>query len=158
MPRLIQHLWFDSDMMAAIETYVAAIPDSHLDWTSVLPADSPAGPAGTMKLAGFTLGGVPYQAFEAGAHHGFNDAFSIMVECEDQATLDRIWAALLAGGGKEVACGWLNDRWGLRWQIVPKRLGELMSDPDPARARRTAEAMMTQVKFDIAALEAAADG
>jgi len=142
-------------MMAALETYVRLIPGSSIDWVQGLDAETPSGPPGSVTIAGFTLGDQRYRAIEAGEHHPFNDAFSIMVECEDQATLDRIWEGLLQGG-KPQQCGWLIDRWGLRWQIVPKRLAELMDNPDPQKTKRVIEAMLKMVKFDIAALEAAA--
>lgn len=94
-------------------------------------------------------------AIEAGPLDPFNHSFSIMLECADQAEIDRLWAALSDGGSTE-QCGWLRDRWGLCWQIVPKRLSELMSDPDPDRVKRVTEAMLRMTKFDIAGLEQAA--
>lgn len=155
--KITQHLWFERDMEAAIRFYASLIPGSAVHWISPLPADTPSGPAGSVRLAGFTLGDQRYQAIEAGKLDPFNHAFSIMVECDGQAELDRLWDALREGGSVE-QCGWLRDRWGLSWQIVPKRLGELMGDPDPARVKRVTEAMLKMVKFDIAALEAAAEG
>lgn len=151
-----QHLWFEKDMEGAVRFYTGLIPNSALEWITPLPADSPSGPAGSVSLAGFTLGGQQYMAIDAGPMEPFNHAFSIMVECEDQAEIDRLWDALSAGGQVE-QCGWLRDRWGLSWQIVPKRLGELMQG-DPAQSKRVAEAMLKMVKFDIAGLEAAASG
>jgi predicted 3-demethylubiquinone-9 3-methyltransferase (glyoxalase superfamily) len=144
-------------MEAALRFYTALIPGSSIDWVSAVPADNPSGPAGSVKVAGFTLGDQRYMAIEAGPLDPFNHSFSIMVECGDQAEIDRLWDALKEGGSVE-QCGWLRDRWGLCWQIIPKRLGELMSDPDPAKAKRVAEAMLKMVKFDIAGLEAAARG
>ena len=157
MARVIQHLWFARDMQAAVSRYVSLIPDSAIEWTSVMPAESPAGPAGSVSLAGFRLGGQSYMAIEAGPLDPFNHSFSIIVECGTQAELDRLYDALLEGGQAE-PCGWLKDRWGLSWQVVPKRLGELMMDPDRAKAKRVAEAMLKMVKLDIAGLEAAARG
>jgi predicted 3-demethylubiquinone-9 3-methyltransferase (glyoxalase superfamily) len=110
-----------------------------------------------VKYAGFRLGDQRYQALEAGPLDPFNHSFSIMVECDDQAEVDRIWEALRGGGATE-QCGWVRDRWGLSWQIVPKRLGELMSDPDREKVKRVSEAMLKMVKLDIAGLEAAARG
>ncbi|EKE73869.1 3-demethylubiquinone-9 3-methyltransferase [Oceanibaculum indicum P24] len=144
-------------MEAALRLYVSLIPGSSLDWLSGLPADTPSGPAGSVRLAGFTLGDQRYMAIEAGPLDPFNHSFSIMLECADQAEIDRLWAALSDGGSTE-QCGWLRDRWGLCWQIVPKRLGELMSDPDPDRVKRVTEAMLRMTKFDIAGLEQAAAG
>lgn len=155
--KVIQNLWFEKDMEAALRFYVSLVPGSAIEWVSALPAESPSGPAGSVKIAGFTIGDQRYMAIEAGPLDPFNHSFSIMVECDTQAEIDRLWEALQDGGTVE-QCGWVRDRWGLCWQITPKRLGELMQDPDPARARRTAEAMLKMVKLDIAALEAAAAG
>ena len=155
MAKVTQHLWFARDMEAAIRFYAGLIPGSSIEWISSLPADTPSGPAGKVRLAGFTLGDQRYVALEAGPLDPFNHSFSILVECDDQAEIDRLWEALTEGGQAE-RCGWLRDRWGLSWQIVPAQLGRLMNDPDRAKARRAAEAMLTMVKFDIAALEAAA--
>ena len=155
--KVVQHLWLERDMAAALAFYTALIPGSRVDWTEALPVESPSGPPGSVTIAGFTLGDQSYQAIEAGPLDPFNHSFSIMVLCNDQAQVDRLWEALVEGGTTE-QCGWLRDRWGLSWQIVPKRLGELMSDPDPAVRRRTGAAMMQMVKFDIAGLEAAARG
>ncbi len=153
--KVTQHLWFEKDMEAAIRFYTALIPGSSIGWVSAIPADTPSGPAGSVRIASFTLGGQRYMAIEAGPLEPFNHSFSIMVECDDQAEIDRLWDALAEGGSVE-RCGWLRDRWGLCWQITPKRLGELMGDPDRAKARRVTEAMLGMAKFDIAALEAAA--
>jgi len=120
-------------------------------------AESPSGPAGSVKIAAFSLGDQRYMAIEASPLDPFNHSFSIMVECDTQAEIDRLWDALKEGGRTE-QCGWLADRWGLSWQIAPRRLGELMSDPDREKARRVSEAMLKMVKFDIAELEAAAKG
>jgi predicted 3-demethylubiquinone-9 3-methyltransferase (glyoxalase superfamily) len=155
--KVTQHLWFERDMEAAIRFYTGLIPGSAVHWISPLPADTPSGPAGSVRLAGFTLGDQRYQAIEAGPLDPFNHAFSIMVECDSQAEIDRLWDALHEGGTVE-QCGWLRDRWGLSWQILPKRLGELMTDPDQAKVKRVTEAMLQMVKIDIAGLEAAAQG
>jgi len=157
MTKVTQHLWFEKDMEAAVRFYTALIPGSALAWISAIPADNPSGPAGSVRIAAFTLGDQRYMAIEAGPLDPFNHSFSIMVECADQAEIDRLWEALKEGGSVE-HCGWLRDRWGLSWQITPRRLGELMMDPDRAKAKRVTEAMLTMVKFDIAALEAAAQG
>jgi predicted 3-demethylubiquinone-9 3-methyltransferase (glyoxalase superfamily) len=157
MMKVTQHLWFEKDMESAIRFYTSLIPGSSVGWVSALPAETPSGPAGSVKLAGFTLGDQRYMAIEAGPLDPFNHSFSIMVECDTQAEIDRLWDALREGGATE-QCGWLRDRWGLSWQIAPKRLGELMSDPDPATVKRVTEAMLKMVKFDIEGLEAAARG
>lgn len=153
--KVIQHLWFENDMEAAVRFYTSLIPGSSVDWVSTVPAETPSGPPGSVTIAGFTLGNQNYMAIEAGPLDPFNHSFSIMVECETQAEIDRLWDALKEGGSVE-QCGWLRDRWGLCWQIVPKRLGELMNDPDSEKAKRVMEAMLKMIKFDIAGLEAAA--
>ena len=155
--KVTQHLWFEKDMDAAIKFYTSLIPGSKIEWVSAIPADNPSGPAGSVGMAAFTIGDQRYMAINAGPLDPFNHSFSIMVECDTQAEIDRLWDALKEGGSTE-QCGWLRDRWGLCWQITPKRLGELMMDPDPAVSKRVTEAMLKQVKFDIAALEAAARG
>ena len=155
--KVTQHLWFEKDMEAAIGLYTSLVPGSAIKWTTTIPAETPSGPAGSVKIASFTLGDQRYMAIEAGPLDPFNHSFSIMVECETQAEIDRLWEALKADGATE-HCGWLRDRWGLSWQITPKRLGELMMDPDRAKAKRVTQAMLKMVKFDIAALEAAAKG
>ena len=155
--KVTQYLWFEKDMDAAIRLYTTLIGGSTIDWDSSVGADNPSGPAGSVKMVGFTLGDQRYMAIQAGPLDPFNRSFSIMVQCENQAEVDRLWAALTEGGS-ESRCGWLKDRWGLSWQIVPKRLGELMADPDRAKARRVTEAMLKMGKLDIAGLEAAARG
>ncbi len=155
--KVTQHLWFEKDMEAAIRFYTTLIPGSRIEGDTAVMADNPSGPAGSVKIMAFTLGGQNYMAIEAGPLDPFNHSFSIMVEPETQAELDRLWEALKDGGSVE-QCGWLKDRWGLSWQVTPSRLRELMNDPDPAVARRVAKQMMTMVKLDIAPLEAAAKG
>jgi predicted 3-demethylubiquinone-9 3-methyltransferase (glyoxalase superfamily) len=153
--KVTQHLWFEKDMEAAIGFYTSLIPGSSVQWVSPLLAETPSGPPGSVKVASFTLDDQRYMAIEAGPLDPFNHSFSIMVECETQGDLDRLWDALKEGGSVE-QCGWLKDRWGLSWQIAPARLGELMSDPDQEKVKRVTEAMLRMVKLDIAALEAAA--
>lgn len=153
--KICTFLWYAHEAEEAARFYASIFPDSHVDSVSAMPADSPSGPAGSVKVVDFTLLGQQFQAMTAGPHHDFNDAISIVVRCDDQAELDRYWDALLAGGGKPQACGWLMDRWGLRWQIVPAMLDELMSTGDVARRKRVAEAMMKMIKLDVVALQRA---
>jgi len=158
-PKVLTHLWYADGAEEAARFYASVFPDSRVDRVWTLPTDSPSGPAGSVKVVDFTLLGQRFQAISAGPHHEFNDAISIVVLCEDQAEIDRYWDALLQNGGRPQACGWLIDRWGLRWQIVPRSLDELMRDADPGRARRVAAAMLRMVKLAIAALgQAAAEG
>jgi predicted 3-demethylubiquinone-9 3-methyltransferase (glyoxalase superfamily) len=153
--KIFPHLWYARGAEEAAKFYASIFPNSRVDRVTALPAESPSGPPGSVKIVDFTLFGQTFQAMTAGPHHDFNDAISIVVLCDDQAELDRYWNALLEGGGKPQACGWLMDRFGLRWQIVPARLGEMMSDGDAARAKRVAETVLKMVKLDIAALEKA---
>ena len=117
--------------------------------------DTPSGPAGSVLTVQFVLAGREYLALNGGPNFRFTEAVSFMVMTEDQAETDRLWDALTADGGRENACGWLKDRWGLSWQITPRRLVELTTDPDPARAKAAMQAMMEMIKIDVAALERA---
>jgi predicted 3-demethylubiquinone-9 3-methyltransferase (glyoxalase superfamily) len=150
-------LWFDGQAEQAARFYVSLLPDSRVDRVFRSPTDTPSGPAGTVLTVEFTLAGQQYLGLNGGPQFPFTEAVSFQIHCDDQAEVDRLWAALTAGGAP-VACGWLKDRWGLSWQIVPRRLTELIQDPDPGRAKRAMEAMMTMTKIDIAALEKAAGG
>ena len=137
--------------------YASVLPDSRVTRVTELPAESPSGPPGSVKLVEFVLCGQEFMAISAGPLDAFNHSISFMVNCESQEEVDRYWNALLEGGSAE-QCGWLKDRYGLSWQIVPAVLGKMMSDPDREKAKRVAEAMLRMVKFDIAALEAAYEG
>ncbi|HEY4300465.1 MAG TPA: VOC family protein [Candidatus Didemnitutus sp.] len=149
-------LWFNGDAEEAVAFYVTLVPNSRLDRVWRTPADTPNVPAGKVLTVEFTLGDTPFLALNGGPEFSFTAAVSFQIHCDTQAEVDRIWAAILEGG-KEMACGWIQDRWGLAWQVVPRRLTELLSDPDPARAKRAMIAMMDMVKIDIAALNRAAD-
>ena len=157
MTRLMPSLWYADRAEEAANFYVGIIPDSRIDRVWTMQAESPSGPPGGVKLVEFTIAGTPVTAMEAGPMDPFNHAVSMTVEVETQDELDRIWNALLDGGSPQ-ECGWLTDRYGLKWQIVPRELNDWMSDPDKEAAARTAKAMMSMVKFDIAALKAAHDG
>ena len=154
-PKIYTHLWYAKEAEEAVRFYVSIFPESRVDGVWTLPSDSPSGPAGSVKVVDFTLRGQRFQAITAGPHHDFNDAISIVVLCDDQQELDRYWEALLQGGGKPQACGWLIDRFGLRWQIVPAVMDEMMREGDPARSKRVTDEMLGMVKLDIAALEKA---
>lgn len=153
--KIFPHFWYAKEAEAAASFYAATFPDSRVDRVTTLQSETPSGPAGAVKVVDFTLFGQRFQALTAGPHHDFNDAVSMVVLCDDQAELDRYWNALLEGGGKAQACGWLIDRFGLRWQIVPAILDEMMRDGDPARSKRVTDAMLKMVKLDIAALQKA---
>ncbi|HEY1710922.1 MAG TPA: VOC family protein [Rhizomicrobium sp.] len=154
MSKLFPHLWYTSEAEEAARFYTSILPNSHVDSVTKLPADSPSGPAGSVAVVSFTLMGQPFQAISAGPLDPFNHAISLVVECDTQDEIDRYWDALL-DGGKAEQCGWLKDRYGLSWQIVPAGFTKMMQDPDRARVKRAAEAMLKMVKFDIAALEKA---
>jgi predicted 3-demethylubiquinone-9 3-methyltransferase (glyoxalase superfamily) len=157
-PKIYTHLWYATEAEDAAKYYASIFPDSRVDRVTPLPSESPSGPAGSVKVVDFTLLGQRFQAISAGPHHEFNDAVSIVVQCDDQAELDRYWNALLEGGGKPQACGWIIDRYGLRWQIVPAIFDEMMADKDLARAKRVTDAMLKMVKLDIATLQRAYKG
>jgi len=153
--KIFPFLWYATEAEQAATFYASIFPDSRVDRVTALQSESPSGPPGSVKVVDFTLLGQRFQAMTAGPHHEFNDAVSITVLCEDQAELDRYWNALLEGGGKPQACGWLIDRFGLRWQIVPAVFEKMMRDKDPARSKKVTDAMLKMVKFDIAELEKA---
>ncbi len=150
-------LWFDGNAEEAATFYTGLLPDSRIDsiWRS--PAETPSGPAGMVLTVDFTLNGQRVQGLNGGADFRFNEAISFVIECEDQAEVDRLWEALTADGGEPGPCGWLKDRFGLSWQIVPRRLNELVGDPEPERARRAMEAMLKMGKIDVAELERAVE-
>lgn len=158
MRQIVPHLWFPEQAEEACRFYAAILPNSRIDHVTTMPADSPSGPAGSVKVIEFTLLGQPYMAIEAGPLDPFNHAISLLVPCETQAEIDRLWTALAADGGAYEQCGWLRDKYGLSWQIAPAKMEEWMRDPDRARAKRVAEAMLKMVKLDIAALERAYEG
>jgi predicted 3-demethylubiquinone-9 3-methyltransferase (glyoxalase superfamily) len=156
--RIFPHLWYAREAEEAARFYASIFPDSRVDRVTALLSETPSGPAVSVKVVDFTLFGQRFQAISAGPHHAFNDAISMVVVCDDQAELDRYWNALLAGGGQPQACGWLMDRFGLRWQIVPAALDAMMRDSDPARSKRVTDALLKMVKLDIGELERAFDG
>ena len=145
-------LWFESGGEEAAEFYVSLLPDSGI---GTIIRQEPDGPALTVD---FTLAGVPYQILNGGAHFRLSPAASISVTTEDQAETDRLWDSLTADGGSESMCGWLVDRFGLSWQIVPKELSRLLGHPDREAAGRVQAAMMSMSRIDIDALRAAFDG
>lgn len=158
MPKVSTCLWFGRDIEAAVGLYVSLVPDSRIDHVQRSPGPWPGGEAGDALLVAFTLGGQSFQALNGGATANYGTAASISVACADQDEVDRLWAALTADGGAEIMCGWLRDRWGVPWQIVPTILPRLLADPDPAVASRVFSAVQDMVKLDIAALERAAAG
>jgi predicted 3-demethylubiquinone-9 3-methyltransferase (glyoxalase superfamily) len=157
MQKVTPFLWFNGQAEQAARFYVSLFPDSRIDRVTRSPADTPSGPAGMVLTVEFTLAGTRFVGLNGGPQFPFTEAVSFQIACKDQAEVDRLWSAL-SDGGSEGHCGWLKDRWGLSWQVVPTRLHELLGDPDPDRARRAAQAMLKMGKLDIAELERAADG
>lgn len=156
MPRITPCLWFDTEAEEAARFYCSVFPNSEIREISRY---TDAGPRekGLVLTVAFSLDGQPYTALNGGPEFHFSEAVSLMVRCSDQAEVDRYWAALSAGG-EEGPCGWLKDRFGLSWQIVPARLEELTADPDEGRRDRAIRAMLQMKKLDIAAIEQAAAG
>jgi predicted 3-demethylubiquinone-9 3-methyltransferase (glyoxalase superfamily) len=154
LEKITPHLWFVKEAEQAAQFYASIFPDSRVDRVTVLPSDSPSGPAGSVKMVEFTLFGQPFLAISAGPLDSFNHAISFVVNCDDQSEIDRYWDALLKGGQAE-QCGWLKDKYGVSWQIVPSELRRMMTDPDRDRARRATDAMLKMVKLDIAGLRSA---
>jgi predicted 3-demethylubiquinone-9 3-methyltransferase (glyoxalase superfamily) len=157
MQKITPFLWYASDAEEAAAFYTSIFPNSRVTRVSTMPSESPSGPPGSVKIVEFVLFGQDFVAMTAGPLDPFNHAISLVVNCGDQAELDRYWNALL-DGGKAEQCGWLKDRYGVSWQIVPTAMGEMMADPDRTRAKRATDAMLKMVKLDIAALRAAFDG
>lgn len=151
-------LWFDVEAEPAAQLYTSLVPDSEILSVSHYGVENTYGPEGSVLQVEFRLGTQHYVALNGGKHFTLSPAASIQVYCPDQAEVDRLWDALTADGGEESMCGWLVDRYGLSWQIIPTRLGELASDPDPERASRAIGAMLKMRKIVVAELEAAADG
>ena len=154
MSRITTNLWFDTEALEAAEHYVAIFADSRITDVSRYGDGAPR-PAGTVLTAAFELDGQPFLALNGGPEFRFTEAISLVVNCADQDEVDHYWTALV-DGGEPGQCGWLKDRYGLSWQIVPDGMGEVMGDPDPARAGRAMQAMLGMQKLDIVRLRAAA--
>ena len=151
-------LWYDGCAEEAARFYAATFPDSRVDAVHRAPADYPSGKAGDVLTVLFTVMGIPCLGLNGGPAVQHNIAFSFQVATADQAETDRYWNAILDNGGEASACGWCEDKWGVSWQITPVALTQAIAHPDPAVAKRAFEAMMTMVKIDVAAIEAAVRG
>jgi 2-polyprenyl-6-hydroxyphenyl methylase/3-demethylubiquinone-9 3-methyltransferase len=162
MSKLTACLWFDAAHQggaeAAARFYADLFPDSRVDAVHASPADYPGGKQGDVLMVEFTLMGVSCTGLNGGGQTQHSEAFSFQVSTETQEETDRYWDALTAEGGAGIACSWCKDRWGLRWQVIPRALSEGMADPDPEARARVFAAMQTMVKIDIAAIEAARRG
>ena len=146
--KITPFLWFDGNAEAAVEHYLSLFPDSRV--TNVARMGD-----GKIMTIAFELFGQNFVALNGGPHHKFTPAISMFVSCDSQAEVDELWGKIVAAGGKPTRCGWIDDKFGLSWQIIPTKLVALMSDPDPNKAGRVAKAMMGMVKIDVAELERA---
>ncbi|MER2263919.1 VOC family protein [Methylobacterium oxalidis] len=147
-------LWFDGEAEEAARFYVSLLPDSAIESVVRASVETQGGGPGSVMVVAFRLAGRRHIALNGGPAFSFTPAISLSVECADQTEIDRLWEALCAEGAPS-RCGWLTDRYGLSWQIVPRRLGEMMQDPDAARTRRVTEALLGMTKLDLPALEQA---
>lgn len=158
MSKITPCLWFDGNAEEAAKFYVSLLPESQVDNVMRSPADNPSTPAGAVLTVDFTLAGQRFTGLNGGPQFHFTEAISFVIDCEGQAEVDRLWAALTADGGTPSQCGWLKDRFGVSWQIIPRQLGEILGDPDTEGARRAMEAMLKMSKIDVAALRRAFEG
>ncbi|NEA53727.1 VOC family protein [Streptomyces sp. SID13666] len=155
MPRITPNLWFDTEGKEAAEFYVSVFPNSEI--TSITHYnDAGPRPAGTVLTVAFVLDGQEYIAINGGPEFTFTEAVSLMINCADQKEIDHYWSKL-SEGGEEGPCGWLKDKYGLSWQVVPAGMDELLNDADPGRAQRAMSAVLGMKKLDVAAIYAAAD-
>ena len=158
MDKIFPVLWFDGNAEEAANFYVSLLPDSRVDEVVRSPADNPSTKEGQVIVVDFTLAGRKFSGLNGGPQFEFTEAVSFAVRCKDQAEVDRLWDSLTADGGQPVQCGWLKDRFGLSWQIVPEEMYEFLSSPDREASRRAFEAMMGMVKLDVAELKRAFEG
>ena len=156
MPKITPNLWFDTQGLEAAEFYVSVFPDSKITDVTHYGEAGPR-PAGTVLTVEFVLDGLAFTAINGGPEFTFDEAVSFAITCADQEEVDYYWRAL-SEGGEEGQCGWLKDRYGLSWQVVPEEMIELLNGPDKDRADRAMRAMLGMKKLDVAAIRAAADG
>lgn len=151
MKKITPFLWFDTQAEEAMNFYVSLFKNSKVNNIS-------RGPEGKAFMVSFELDGQEFMGLNAGPHHKFNEAISLYVDCKDQAEVDELWNKLIADGGEESMCGWLKDKYGLSWQIIPRQLGELMGSPDPEKSQRVMQAMLKMQKIVVTDLQKAYDG
>ena len=157
MQKITPFLWFDNNAEEAMDFYTSVFKNSRITNVARYGEAGPR-PAGTVMTVAFELDGQEFAALNGGPEYTFNEAVSFLIDCADQAEVDYYWARLTEGGGQPGPCGWLKDRYGLSWQVVPTELERLLNDPDQGRAQRAMAAMLKMGKLDVAALRAAADG
>jgi len=151
-------LWYEGGALDAARFYAETFPDSEVTGVIHAPGDYPDGEQGQVLVVEFTVVGIPVMGLNGGPVFQHSEAFSFQVVTQDQEETDRYWNAIVGNGGQESQCGWCKDKWGVSWQITPRQLMDIYSDPDPAATKRAFEAMMTMKKIDIAAIEAARAG
>ena len=158
MSKIAPCLWFDGQAEEAAEFYTSILPDSEIKSVNRAAADTPSGPQGSVLSVDFTLAGQQFMGLNGGPDFQFNEAISFSIDCEDQAEVDRLWEKLVEGGGEHSVCGWLKDRFGVSWQVVPRQLEEMLESPDRAAAKRAMEAMLKMTKLDVEQLKEAFEG
>jgi predicted 3-demethylubiquinone-9 3-methyltransferase (glyoxalase superfamily) len=158
MSKVSPCLWFNGEAEKAAKFYVSLLPDSRIETVQKNTVDSPAGKAGSVLVVEFTLAGQRFMALNGGMRVDYTHAVSFKIDCADQAEVDRLWDALTADGGQAERCGWLRDRFGVTWQIVPRDLPKYIGGPNRERAARAMRAMLGMIKLDIAALKRAYEG
>jgi predicted 3-demethylubiquinone-9 3-methyltransferase (glyoxalase superfamily) len=158
MAKITPCLWFDGQAEEAAEFYTSLFPDSRIDKVARSTADNPSTPAGAVLTVEFIVAGTPFIGLNGGPEFKFNEAVSFSIDCADQAEVDRSWDALVQGGGSHSVCGWLKDRFGVSWQVIPRQLNEMLESPDREAAARAMEAMLKMEKIDVAKLREAYEG
>jgi predicted 3-demethylubiquinone-9 3-methyltransferase (glyoxalase superfamily) len=158
MSKISPCLWFNGDAEEAANFYVSLLPGSRIETVQRNPVDGPSGKAGTVLVIEFTIGDLRFMALNGGMSVDYTHAVSFKIDCTDQTEVDRLWNAILANGGTEERCGWIRDRWGLSWQIVPNAMMKFLGGSDKAGAQRAMQAMMGMVKLDIEGLKRAYEG
>jgi predicted 3-demethylubiquinone-9 3-methyltransferase (glyoxalase superfamily) len=151
-------LWFDGTAEEAAQFYTSVFPDGKITKVSRSAAETPSGPEGMVLTVEFTIAGQPFIGLNGGPEFKFNESVSFSIDCADQAEVDRYWDTLIQGGGEHSVCGWLKDRYGLSWQVVPKQLNEYLEGPDREGAKRALEAMLQMTKLDVEQLREAYEG
>lgn len=158
MPKITPTIWFNGGVEEAGAFYASLLPGSRVEEVNHSPAETPSGPKGQVLTVIVTIAGQRFCLLNGGPIFPQTEAVSFMIETEDQAETDRLWDAIVGNGGQESVCGWCKDKWGVSWQVTPKRLLELTTDPDQEKASRAMAAMMKMKKIDIAAIERAVEG
>jgi len=158
MSKITPCLWFDGEAEEAANFYTSILPDSRIDNVHRAAADNPSTPRGAVLTVDFTLGGQPFIGLNGGPDFKFNEAISFSIDCADQGEVDRLWDALVEGGGEHSVCGWLKDRYGVSWQVIPRQLPEMLDGPDYEAAARAMKAMLQMTKIDVAKLREAYEG